>query len=42
MEVPPHFGGHQDFKEDRIEGVAFEDTGHQLEDTTELCAVLIF
>ena len=36
MGVPPHLGGHQDFKEDRIEGMAFEDTGRHLEDTTEL------
>jgi hypothetical protein len=36
MEVPPHLEGHQDFKEDLTEGVAFEDTGHHLEDTTEL------
>ena len=36
MEVPPHLGGCQDFKEDRIEGVAFKDTGRHLGDTTEL------
>ena len=36
MEVPPRLGGHQDFEEDRIEGVGFEDTGRHLEDTTEL------
>ena len=37
MEVAlPLFGDHQDFEADRIEGVAFEDTGHPLEDTAEL------
>ena len=46
IEVPPHLGGCQDFKEDLIEGVAFKDTGRHLEDTTELnwnlnCSCLI-
>ena len=36
MEVPSHLGGRQDFKEDRIEGVAFKDSGRHLGDTTEL------
>ena len=36
MEVPPRLGGHQDFEEDCIESVGFEDTGLHLEDTTEL------
>ena len=36
MEVPPRLGGHQDFEEDCIEGVDFEDTGRHLEDTIEL------
>ena len=36
MEVPSRLGDHQDFGEDPIEGVAFEDTGHPLEDTAEL------
>ena len=36
IEVPPHLGDRQDFKEDLIKGVAFKDTGHHLEDTTEL------
>ena len=45
IEVPPHLGGHQDFKEDHIEGVAFKDTGRHLGDTTEpldlYCSCLI-
>ena len=41
IEVPPHLGGRQDFKEDFIEGVAFKDTGHHLEDTTELIGIYI-
>ena len=36
MEVLPPLGGHQDFEADLTEGVAFEDTGHPLEDTAEL------
>ena len=36
IEVPPLFEGHQDFKVDPTEGVAFEYTGLLLEDTTEL------
>ena len=41
----PHLGGRQDFKEDRMEGMAFEGTGH-LGNTTELnwnlyCSCLI-
>ena len=36
IEVPPLFEGHQDFKADPTEGVAFEYTGFLLEDTTEL------
>ena len=36
IEVPPHLGGCQDFKEDLIEGVAFKGTGRHLEDINEL------
>lgn len=42
MEVPPHLGGHQDFKEDQtIEGVAFEDVGHRSGDAVEPCTAII-
>ena len=42
MEVPPHLGGHQGFEEeDRIEVMAFEDTGHHLEDTVEHCDIIL-
>lgn len=35
MEVTPHFGGLQDFNEDRIEDVAFEEVGLPMEGTVE-------
>ena len=35
IKVTPHFGGLQDFNEDRTEGVAFEDVGLPMEGTVE-------